>query len=450
VTLPSPADADAIVVGGGVAGLSCTTRLAELGRKVVLLEAHGRLGGRAASWVDPRVGAEIDNGPHLLAGAYRELFSFLERIGAEPRWRDPARLRVALWSALPRRRHVLAWRTAPGRLGLALGFARFGALSPGDAFRALSVIQAALAAESAADRPLDQWLTGLGQSAESKRWLWYPMARAVFNEEPSILSTRLFAIVVRRLFGEGPRAAALLRPAVGLSRLYVEPAADYLASHGAEVRTSWPVERVRGTTVEGREGAISARALCLAIPAEDAARVLGQERATAIPHLARAAGAEQAPLVTVHLWYEGSEPGLGESFAGFVDGEFAWAFDQGPVPGRSLRQLALVAPGSRSLADLASHRLVRLARQALEAHEPAFTTRALHDARVVKEPHAAPSLTPEAAGARPGVETPVPGLVLAGDWTDTSLPATLESAAWSGHRAAETLDRYLASLPAAC
>jgi zeta-carotene desaturase len=450
VTPPSPADADVLVVGGGVAGLACATRLAELGRRVVLVEGHGRLGGRAASWVDPRVGAEIDNGPHLLAGAYRELFLFLERVGAVARWRDPARLRVALWSASPWRRHVLAWGRAPGRLGLGLGLARFGGLSTGDALRALSVISAAPETEGAADRPLDDWLSSVAQSAEARRWLWYPMARAVFNEEPSILSARLFAIVVRRLFGGGSRAAALLRPAVGLSRLYAEPAARYLAQRGAEVRTAWPVERVHGTTVEGRNGTLSARAMCLAVPAEAAARLLGAQRTAAIPHLADAARTRQAPLTTVHLWFEGAEPGLGESFAGFVDGEFAWAFDQGPVPGRALRQLALVAPGSRSLADLASHRLVRQARHALEAHEPAFATRALHDARVVKEPHAAPSLTPEAARARPGVETPIPGLVLAGDWTDTALPATLESAAWSGHRAAEALDRYLASPPLAC
>jgi squalene-associated FAD-dependent desaturase len=449
VTPLSPADPDVLVVGGGVAGLACATRLCELGRRVVLVEAHGRLGGRAASWVDPRVGAEIDNGPHLLAGAYRELFSFLERIGAEPRWRDPVRLRVALWSAAPHRRHTLVWRT-PGRLGLALGFAAFGALSANDSWRALAVISAAPEAESAPDRPLDDWLSSLDQDTEARRWLWYPMARAVFNEEPSILSTRLFAIVVRRLFGEGAQAAALLRPAVGLSRLYVDPATAYLAGHGAEVRTSWPVESVRGTTVDGRAGTLTARAVCLAVPAADAARLLGPETAASIPHLTNAARAEQAPLTSVHLWYEDAEPGLGESFAGFVDGDFAWAFDQGTVPGRALRQLALVAPGSRSLADLPSHRLVRLARQALEAHEPPFAARTLHDARVVKEPHAAPSLTPEAARTRPAVETAIPGLALAGDWTDTSLPATLESAAWSGHRAAEALERHLARTPAAC
>lgn len=444
MTPPSPADV--LVVGGGVAGLSCATRLAERGRRVVLVEARGRLGGRAASWVDPRMNAEIDNGPHLLAGTYRELRSFFRRLAVDP-WHGAERLRVALWSASPRRRHVLAWRRAPGRLGLALGFAQFGALSPGDALRALSVVRAAPEAEQTSDRPLADWLASLGQSAESRRWLWDPMARAVFNEEPAILSSRLFAMVVRRLLGEDARSAALLRPPVGLSRLYAEPAATYLSQRGSEVLTSWPVESVRCEAdrflLEGRSGVVAARALCLAIPAEPTVRLLGTDRAAHIPRLADAARAEQAPLTTVHLWYQGVEAGLGEPFVGFVDEEFAWAFDQGPVPGRPLRQLALVAPGSRELAGLTAPRLVRLARHVLDAHEPSFAQRTLHDARVVKEPHAAPSLTPEAARSRPAVETPIPGLVLAGDWVDTGLPATLESAAWSGNRAADVLDSAL-------
>jgi len=447
VTQRSPADApEVIVVGGGVAGLSCATKLAEMGRRVLLLEAHGRLGGRAASWTDPRVGAEIDNGPHLLAGTYREFFTFFERIGGEASWRHPPRFRVALWSASPRRRHVLAWSGRdPFRFGLALGFARFGALSPIDSLRAMAVVQAAPKAMQTRDHPLANWLTSLGQSEEAKRWLWYPMARAVFNEKPEILSTRIFASVVQRLLGEDSQSASLMRPAVGLSRLYAEPAAAYLASHGTEVRTSWPVERVRlepgHLFVEGPKGALAAPAVCLAVPADTAARLLGPERTAAIARLSGAAQTDFAPLTTVHLWYEGAEPGLGESFVGFVDDEFAWAFDQGAVPGRPLRQLALVAPGSRTLAQLTAPRLVRRARQTLEAHEPAFAGRALHDARVVKEPHAAPSLTPEAARARPAVDTKIPGLALAGDWVETGLPATLESAAWSGHLAADTLHR---------
>jgi predicted NAD/FAD-dependent oxidoreductase len=273
------------------------------------------------------------------------------------------------------------------------------------------------------------------------------MARAVFNEEPSILSARLFAGVLRRLFGDGSRAAALMRPAVGLSRLYVDPAVTYLSARGGELHSSWPVERVRadsgGFTIEGRSQSVVMRTVCLAVPAEQAARLLGPECTDRIPHLADAAAVDSAPLTTVHLWLEGATPALAEPFVGFVDGDFAWAFDAGAHG--AFRQIALVAPGSRALAAEPSHRIIRQARQTLAAHEPLLAERGLHDARVVKEPHAAPSLTPEAARARPGAETSVPGLALAGDWTDTGLPATLEGAAMSGHRAAAALDRYLSA-----
>ena len=140
---------------------------------------------------------------------------------------------------------------------------------------------------------------------------------------------------------------------------------------------------------------------------------------------------------------------LEEPFVGFVDSEFAWCFDRSALVGGSApgRHLVLVAPGSRDLAQWPAWRLTREALRALEAHAPAAARRAVLDSRVIKEPRAAPSLTPEVARARPSPTTPIPGLGLAGDWTDTGLPATLEGAAQSGHAAAAALDRYLASLP---
>ena len=430
--------ADVAVIGAGAAGLACASRLAELGRRVIVFESRSVLGGRASSWVDPRVGIEIDNGPHLLAGAYREFFGYLARVGAPHGWTDPGRLRVPLWSGTSR--HVLRWRGGPGRLGLAAGFATFGALSWSDRRRALSVVSA----EVTEDRPLAAFLDAHGQSAEARRWLWHPLARAVFNEEPAILSARLFAVVLRRLFGDGAAAAVLHRPTLGLSALHADPAARYVAAHGGEVRHPCAVSAVRAEgsefAIEGARGPLRARAVCLAVPAETAAHIW----TAPLPGLAAAYRVPHAPLVTAHLWLEGDAPALAEPFAGLVDADFSWAFDLGTraIDGHAARHVALVAPGSRELAEEQAHRVARRARQTLEAFAP-VAARGLLDARVVKEPHAAPSLTPEVVAERPPVETAVPGLALAGDWTATGLPATLEGAAWSGHRAAEVLDRRL-------
>ena len=445
---------DVAVVGGGVAGLACATALAALGWRVCVLEARTVLGGRASSWADERLGCEVDNGPHLFAGAYREISALLARLGTADRLRPAPRLRVPLRAA-GGPGAVLEWGAAPGVLGLSQGFARFGALGAADRARLLAVPLAAWHEGDAPDVPLGEWLTRLGQTPAARRWLWDPMAKAVFNEEPDRLSARLFATVVRRLFLGGARAAALAHAGCGLSRLYAEPAAAYLAARGSQVRRAAravaAVPAAQGWEIHLAEGdPVPARAVCLAVPPARALALFGGAGQPAPAPLAAAARMPHAPLVSVHLRLAGDAPLFAEPFLGFVDGDFAWCFDRtalAGVPGPG-RHVSLVAPGARALLARAAAEIVAAAHAALAAHAPAAADRAVTAARVVKEPHAAPSLTPEVARNRPPARTGLPGLVLAGDWTDTGLPATLEGAAQSGHAAARLLHRGLAGAPA--
>ena len=153
-----------------------------------------------------------------------------------------------------------------------------------------------------------------------------------------------------------------------------------------------------------------------------------------------------APLTTVHLWYEGAEPVIDEPFVGFVDSPFAWCFDRTALTDdapATPRHVSLVAPADRSLLEHNAEELAGLARQTLSRYAGRPVDRGVVAHRVVKEPHAALSLTPEVEAARPSGRTRHPGLWLAGDWIATGLPATMESAATSGHRAADELEAYL-------
>jgi squalene-associated FAD-dependent desaturase len=445
----SDAGYDVAVVGGGMSGLAGATALAELGWRVGVIEARAALGGRATSRRDERLGCEVDNGPHLFAGAYREVAALLGRLGTADRLRRAPRLRVPLRES-GGRSAVLEWGAAPGVLGLSQGFARFRVLSAADRARLLAVPLAAGHDETESDGPLGAWLDRLGQTPAARRWLWDPMAKAVFNEDPARLSARLFATVVRRLFLGGAPAAALAHPVGGLSHLYAEPAAAYLEARASRVLRGVGARAVRpagdGWEIHLDEGEpIRARTVCLAVPPERALALLSAGGQSAPPALAAAAGVTYAPLISVHLRFEGDAPLLDEPFAGFVDGDFAWCFDRTALGGAGGpgRQVSLVAPGARALLELTAEQIAAAARAALGAHTGAAGARAVTAARVVKEPHAAPSLTPEAARARPATRTEIPGLVLAGDWTDTGLPATLEGAAQSGHAAARTLHRRL-------
>jgi squalene-associated FAD-dependent desaturase len=440
---------DAAVVGGGMAGLACATALAGLGWRVCVIEARAILGGRACSWRDERLGCEVDNGPHLFAGAYREVATLLGRLGMADRLRRTPRLRVPLREA-GGRTAVLEWGAAPGVLGLSQGFTRFRVLAATDRARLLAVPLAAWREETGSDAPLGAWLEGLGQTPLARRWLWDPMAKAIFNEEPDRLSARLFATVVRRLFLGGAAGAALSYATGGLSRLYAEPAAAYLEARGSRVRRAVAARAARPAgdawEIHVDEGEpVRARTVCLAVPPTRALGLLAEGGLRAPAALEAAARLPGAPLITVHLRLAGNEPRLAEPFVGFVDSDFAWCFDRTALGGAEGpgRQLSLVAPGARALLGQRAEAIADAAIDALAAHTGALAERAVTARRVVKEPRAAPSLTPEAAGARPAVRTDHPGLVLAGDWTDTGLPATLEGAAQSGHAAARALHRRL-------
>jgi squalene-associated FAD-dependent desaturase len=443
--------ADALIVGAGMAGLSCASALAECGARVLVCESRPILGGRASSWIDPGAGAEIDDGPHLFAGAYREVRALLARVGAVGNVPFPERLRVPMRDRSGRGA-TLEWTRAPGLLGLAHGMSRFDVLTAAEHRGLARVLFAAWRGAPAADRPLGDWLDELAQGDAARRWLWHPLARAAFNEEPAIVSARLFAEMLRRLLLTGSDSAVLAHSRVGLSRTWAEPAATYVEAHDGRVLRGCRVTRVERTAdgvrahLEHGEPA-SASALCLAVPAARAHALAAFLPPADRVAIARAASVETTPIVSVNLWLDGGAPALEEPFVGFAGEPFAWCFDRTalvPSGAGTFRHVVLVAPGDRALAARRAADLIALARATLAAFAPATRDRRVVFARAVCERHAAPSLTPEAAAARPPVATGDPAIALAGDWIGTGLPATLEGAAWSGHHAAERLAAFLA------
>jgi squalene-associated FAD-dependent desaturase len=439
---------DAIVVGGGMAGLAAASALAEAGARVLLLESRPYLGGRARSWLDPETGAVVDNGQHLLMRCYGETLRFLARIGADDRvsWQD--RLEVPFVERGGRRRDFRL-PPLPRPWDLLWGLLRFPGLDLRDRLALLRVGRAArrLSRTPGADladldgRTVEEWLDSLGQSSEASLRLWHPLSIATLNEVPDHASAAMFLAVLREgLFSRnGGSRLGLAR--VGLSDLFAEPASKYLRSRRCEIRLRAQVRRVlieggrcAGVMLLGGERQ-PAGAVIAAVPPDGLLEIL-PDGASSEPFFAGTARLEMAPIVSIYLWF--GAPVFESPFAGLIGGTWQWIFNRHALmgPGGGPHAITLVCSAARGLVDRSRDALVRSALEDLHAFLPDSRRAPLRQSLVIKERRATVAPSPGGLQLRPSTRTPIDRLHLAGDWTATGLPATIEGAVLSGHRCA--------------
>ncbi len=431
-----------MVVGGGVAGFAAATALAEAGREVLLLESTAAGGGRARSFVDRRTGDAIDNGQHALMGCYDEFLRLLSRLGTRQALYE-SELRIPLCDpALPSpsaRTAAIEAVRLPAPLHFAARPAALRHLSLRERLAALVAGQRLVwryGPASAPDVTVAAALDALGQSARARHALWDPLVWATLNADPERASARLLAAVVGRALLASRDGSRFLLPALPLSELYVEPGRKYLEARGGAVRTRAAVDTVCveggrsvGVRVDGER--IDADAVILAVPPPALQRL-------AIPGVSpHASLAKATPIVSVTLWLD-RDPG-GPPFLGLLGCDTQWIFQVDRIHGRRSaggHRLACVRSGAEAWEDVPRPEIAAaVLRDARRALPGMANVRVLHDL-VVTEHAATLAPDPELQPLRPGCRTVVEGLFLAGDWIDTGLPATLESAALSGHRAA--------------
>ncbi len=491
---------DVIVIGAGFAGLSAAVALAERGARVLVLERRPRLGGRATSYRDPATGRPVDNGQHVLFGCYRQTWRFLRRIGADRDVRlepslavesidlDGTRTRLDcphLPAPLSLLAGVLEWDRVPAaerwaalRMLGAIRAEREQARTETPAARLLFGSEGSRAPErteasgapavddgapgaARADETVRDWLVRFGQGPQLRHLLWEPLALAALNQRPERAAARPFARVLAELCGPGRTDAAIGIPSRPLAALYAEPARRFLEARGGTVRTRMPAtvlvdgKGLRG--VAAGETLLRAETVIAAVPWYALPGLLPDCPDTLAPMVEAARGTSASPIVTVNLWVD--RPLLASPFVGLPGRTMQWAFettsDHRGAGGRreagglgeagrlgdtgggrpAGARLTLVASGADDVAHLANPRIVARAAADLRDALPDRGWRIEH-ASVIREPRATFSLAP-GQPPRPGTETPIDGLLLAGDWIDTGLPGTIESAVVSGHRAAE-------------
>jgi squalene-associated FAD-dependent desaturase len=434
---------DVIVVGAGFAGLSAAVRLARRGARVLVVEERRRLGGRASAFADPETGEVVDNGQHALFGCYDETFAFLREIGTEGDVRLEERLDLEIVDRSGQRSR-LSSASLPPPLHLVGGLLRWPALGWSDKIAAL---RAGLALRGLAGSHRDragrdqqtvtEWLGAHGQTPRLSEVLWEPLAVAALNQSPDVAAAGPFVEVLARMFNGSRRDAAIGLPMKPLDQLYAEPARRWLEDAGHQLRIGAPARllvegaRAVGVEIDGERtvaGHVVSSVPWFAFPAFAAS-------VPALADLSASAGAMRAsPIVTVNLWLDRTVTDA--PFVGLPGRTFQWVFDKGRLFGETWSHLSLTSSGAEDIVGWTNDALVAHARRELAEALPAAASAIVRRSTAVRERRATFSLAP-GEPQRPRVDTPVQGLFLAGDWTDTGLPATIEGAVASGHRAAE-------------
>lgn len=407
------------IVGAGLAGLAAATAVVEGGGRAVVYEAARRAGGRCRSFFEPALGRTIDNGNHLMLGGNRAIHAYLATVGAADALVSAEAIVFPFvdlatgdrWVLRPNRGRLPWWLLVPGRR------------VPGT--RARDYLAAARALAHA---PAGATVAAvLGGSGPAYARLWEPLAVGVLNAAADEGAAALLAPVLAETLGRGGEACRPLVARAGLSPALVEPALAWLAAHGAEVRLGARLRRlaVAGARVTGlgfgdAEVTLApGERVILAVPPERAAALVA---GLVVPRGHRA-------IVNAHFRLA-EPPGLahGSPLLGLIGGLAQWLFVRGDVVSLT------VSAGDRLLGTPAEALAARLWGDAATALGRAATPLPPH--RIVKERRATFAQTPAEIAHRPGPETALANLVLAGDWTATGLPATIEGAVRSGHRAA--------------
>jgi hydroxysqualene dehydroxylase len=442
---------DVIVVGAGFAGLSAASALAERGARVLVLEARPQLGGRATAFVDRVTGELVDNGQHVMFGCYRETLAFLRRIGAEGHVRIQPSLQLVCYDRRGTR-SVLQCPRIPAPLHLLAGVFKWRAIPWNERIAALRIAVPIVSARRAlvsrhtisANPPhatVQQWLDSHGQGPTLQEWLWHPLAVAALNQEPAHASADPFVRVLAEMFAPDPTAAAVVMPTRPLHMMYAEPAQRYVTERGGDVRVS-ALARVnvvgnRVDSIDVRGERFSAGHVISAVPWFGIRTMFGSSLPPALHPLAEtAARMAPMPIVTVNLWYDRRI--MDDAFAGLPGRTLQWVFDKRIAFGGEASHLSLVSSGATEIVSKGSDELIAIATREVAAALPGARGSVPRRATVIREKQATFSLAP-GQPARPGPLTEISNLVLAGDWTDTGLPATIEGAVISGHRAAEAI-----------
>jgi squalene-associated FAD-dependent desaturase len=442
---PAPDSPHLVIVGGGLAGLAAAAALAERGVRITLLESRPRLGGRASSFHDPATGELVDNCQHVSMACCTNLADFCERVGTADLFRrEPSVVFLGPDGRISRLRAGVL----PAPFHLSGSFLGANYLNWSDKLRVAHGLARLRSARD--DRPGESfadWLLRHGQTVRTINLYWATVLVSALNERLDRMDVGHASKVFLDGFLRNRDGYQMEIPLVPLGELYGNRLESWLRSRGVAVRLTTGVRTVEHDEAGGVSGVllrsggrIDADFVVLAVPFDRVRGLLPDDLAARLPGLSGLDAFESSPITGVHLWFD--RPVCPYDHVVTVGRLIQWVFNHTAIQGRPAsdeggQYLQLVISAAYDLLPLSKEAIRDAILSELAEIWPAARAARLLRSWVVTEHGATFAVRPGIDALRPPQRTPVPGLYLAGDWTATGWPATMEGAVRSGYRAAE-------------
>lgn len=431
------------IIGGGLAGLAAGCALADAGLRVTLFERRPYVGGRASSYEHPGTGEVVDNCQHVLLGCCTNLIHFYDQlgIGGKIRWFDElvfmepggksSRIKP---SFLP-----VPFHSTPSFLAASV-------LSLRDKLAIARAFMAMTRGPLPDDSPenFQAWLMRHGQTSRAIEHFWKVVLVSALNEDLDRISVRYAFQVFRESFLKSAAAGKMGIPSVPLSDLY-SSAIGYIREHGGDVLLRASVTainpRQQRVAITSNTGEQEFDFAVLAAPFQNAAALLPSD-ALAEPLKQKLSHFDSSPITGIHLWFDREITPL--PHAVLLDRTIQWMFQKSKFLVTTQRDntasyMELVVSASKSLVQKSREEIIEIALRELTEFFPIVKEAKLVKAAVIKEVYATYSILPGLDQYRPEAKTAWPNIFLAGDWTASGWPATMEGAIRSGYLAAEAL-----------
>lgn len=438
---------DCIIIGGGISGISTFIELHNKKNNVILLESRPFLGGRARSYIDPISNDEIDNGQHILMNCYDSFLDLLEKIGSSNLILSQKKMQVSFVSKDKKninsfKKHSLHQSFFANNLGTLIGLLQFSAFNLSEKLSLISFMLGLKINKPKAIETVSEYLQRRKVSAKLIEWLFEPITLATLNSPINIASAKLLTTVLTKALLSGGNRSAFVIPSKGLSNIFLN--SEALSHHSKTSVTVKSINKVNDSfiVIDSNEEVYHSKSVVLATPLSTSKKLLEQLNIKVNINEAN------SPITSVYLWFDKEVlTEIEEPFFGLIGTLSQWVFNKYKIEpttssfAKSL--LSIVISASEETMTLTKEQLVHTIYKELSSLFPSITTSNLLHSVVIKEKKATFLSTPTFELERLRTSISYNGIFLAGDWTNTGLPATLEGASLSGINASNEVQNYL-------